>query len=393
MARRTGFFTTRRPQAVLKHGVLTRYAYYFAGRAGKATAGRVAFIDGYAGAGRYDDESPGSPLLLASSAERTKPINRTVQLAFVEPSKRNRVKLIQSLAEESVTADVIDPRPFGDAAADLLDRYQGHAVFAFLDPFGLGTSEQVLADLLRRSRPGQPIDVLYHFSLSTVARMGKAGVSPDPVTASNNAEQLDTALGAVDWRTAFIETPDEEGAATETAIKVAHEFGEHIARETGVRWTAVEVRQRPTHLPKYLLMLFSGDPTGEAHWEFAGNAAKAHVDWLLHCDTADFNANVEAMNRSGVLSLFEVETAPTIEEIEQSVGDEAHRYLVQHLTQLLRERRAIRPVDDVHAVFGQMLGRAGPPAVRRAVKELRAADLIDDDGKGDFHLRIITWLG
>ena len=64
------FFEQRSPQAVLKHGVLTRYAYYFAGRAGRATHGRVAFIDGYAGEGRYQDGNPGSPLLLASEASR-----------------------------------------------------------------------------------------------------------------------------------------------------------------------------------------------------------------------------------------------------------------------------------------------------------------------------------
>jgi three-Cys-motif partner protein len=393
MTSRSGFFASRNPQAVLKHGVLTRYAYYFAGRAGKATGGKVAFIDGYAGAGRYDDQSPGSPLLLASSAERAKPINRTVRLAFVEPSAKNRTKLIQSLEDEGVDADIIDARPFGDAAADLLDHYQGHAVFAFLDPFGLGASEQVLIDLLRRSGRRQPIDVLYHFSLSSVARMGSAGVSADPVIAKNNADQLDTALGSVDWRTAFTETPDCEGAATETAIQVAHRFGDHIAHKTGVRWTAVEVRQRPKQLPKYLLMLFSGDPTGEAHWEFAGNAAKAHADWLFHCDTADFNANVDAIEQSGVLSLFEVEKAPTIEEIEKSLDAEAHRYLIRHLPQLLSQRRSICPVDDVHATFGQMLGRAGPPAVRRVIKEMHAASLIDDDGKGDFHLRLITWHG
>jgi three-Cys-motif partner protein len=205
---------------VLKHGVLTRYSFYFAGRAGKATRGKVAFIDGYAGAGRYDDQSPGSPLLLASSAERAKPINRTVRLAFVEPSAKNRRKLIKSLEDEGVDADVIDSRPFGDAANDLLDHYAGHAVFAFLDPFGLGASEQVLADMLHRSNRRQPIDVLYHFSLSSVARMGSAAVSSDPTIAKNNADQLDRALGPVDWRTAFIETPDWDGAATETAIRL-----------------------------------------------------------------------------------------------------------------------------------------------------------------------------
>ena len=72
-------------EAVLKHGLLVRYAYYFAGRAGAAARGRVAFVDGYAGEGRYDDGSPGSPLLLASQAERATLLGRDIKLAFVEP--------------------------------------------------------------------------------------------------------------------------------------------------------------------------------------------------------------------------------------------------------------------------------------------------------------------
>ena len=32
MAARTDFFERRNPQAILKHGILTRFAVYFAGR-------------------------------------------------------------------------------------------------------------------------------------------------------------------------------------------------------------------------------------------------------------------------------------------------------------------------------------------------------------------------
>lgn len=53
------FFGERSAQAVLKHGVLTRLAQYFAGRAGSAAHGNVAFIDCYAGEGRYQDGNPG----------------------------------------------------------------------------------------------------------------------------------------------------------------------------------------------------------------------------------------------------------------------------------------------------------------------------------------------
>ena len=139
-------------------------------------------------------------------------------------------------------------------------------------------------------------------------------------------------------------------------------------------------------------MLFSSDPW-RSPLGLRRQASKAYVEWLLHCDTADFQANVEAIERSGVMSLFDPEPAPTIEQIERSIGDEAHQYLLRHLPELLSDPRSVRLVDDVQAVFGRMLGRAGPPAVRRVVKELHGDALVDNDGRGDFHLRSISWTG
>ena len=105
------FFESKNPQAVLKHGLLTRYAHYFAGRAGHATGGRIAFIDGYSGAGRYEDGSHGSPLLLASSAKRAETLKRDVKLALVEPDATIRQRLERNLAESGEAVDALLDRP------------------------------------------------------------------------------------------------------------------------------------------------------------------------------------------------------------------------------------------------------------------------------------------
>jgi len=47
------FFAQRRAAAAFKHGILERYPVVFAGKAGSITSGRVVFLDGYAGPGRY----------------------------------------------------------------------------------------------------------------------------------------------------------------------------------------------------------------------------------------------------------------------------------------------------------------------------------------------------
>lgn len=117
MAGSSEFFGQRSAQAVLKHGVLTRYAHYFAGRAGAATGGQVAFIDGYAGERRYLDDSPGSPLRLASQAERAQLFGRDVKLALVEQETERRAALARSLEAASVVPDLL---PGDDLEASLI---------------------------------------------------------------------------------------------------------------------------------------------------------------------------------------------------------------------------------------------------------------------------------
>ncbi|WP_157617182.1 class I SAM-dependent methyltransferase [Saccharomonospora marina] len=75
------FFDARQAPAVVKHGLLKRYCRAFAMKAGTRTP--VTFLDGYAGAGCYDDDTPGSPLVLAEAA-RSVAAKRQIEAIFVE---------------------------------------------------------------------------------------------------------------------------------------------------------------------------------------------------------------------------------------------------------------------------------------------------------------------
>jgi three-Cys-motif partner protein len=388
MAASSDFFGQRSPQAVFKHGVLARYAHYFAGRAGSATGGKVAFIDGYAGEGRYEDGSPGSPLLLATQAERAKVFKREVRLAFVETDAERRNKLSTSLADAGVEADQLLGSTFDASVDALLDRYADHAVLLFVDPFGLAISRVTLERILQRSTRRQPIDVLYHFSLSTVSRMARAAVVDSRASLGMSA-QLDSALGGVDWRQDFTAATNP-GEPTAAGIDVAERFRRSVRAATRVAATTVPVHRRPGELPAYLLMLFSADD--RAHWDFADQAGNAHVDWLLRCSRDDYAANVRNDEATGALHLFD-HPAPTQSVIDEALIGKATAYLPGHLAALLRERGSIRPVDDVEACYGAMLGRARATHVRAAMKQLHERGVTDDDAKGDFWLREIRFTG
>jgi len=376
------FFDGRNLQAVLKHGLLTRYAHYFAGRAGSASRSKVLFVDGYAGQGRYDDGNPGSPLLLAAAAGQAS--FRKVQLLFSESDPAHADRLTAMLKAEGIPSPRVERKPFDQVAIPVLDEFDDHACLLFLDPFGLGIERSLLEQILRRRRRTQPIDVIYHFSLSALARMARTAVL-GARGGVRNGELIDTALGSIDWQTPFagISGPDDSVTATGAAEVVAGHFASAVGAKVGMTASAIPVRQRPHNAPKYLLVLFSADK--QAHWDFPDLAASARIDWLSMCETEDFEANVKAEADHGIMSLFP-EQAPDRGNIEARVGAEVLEVLRGHLQGTLAAG-TLRPIDDPRRAYGPTYGTAKEKHLRQAVKELHAEGLLADDGKGDFHKR------
>ncbi len=274
MSANTQFFGQQSPQAVLKHGILGRYAQYFAGPAATATDGRVAFIDGYAGEGRYEDGTEGSPLLIASKQKPLEAIGRTAKLIFIELNDERRAKLETSLANANVTLDRIIGGDIEAVIDDILAEYSDHAILLFVDPFGLAFKRSTLERILNLSKQGRPIDVLFHFSLS-VKRLATAALSTSP-GAPKLAMRVDAALGDVDWRSKF-HPGANTGAATQAALEIATAFGQAITQSTKVSNISIPIRARPGQDPLYLMMMFSRYPG--ALWTFADIASTAHADW------------------------------------------------------------------------------------------------------------------
>lgn len=137
-------------------------------------------------------------------------------------------------------------------------------------------------------------------------------------------------------------------------------------------------------------MLFSANE--RAHWDFADQAGKAHVDWLHHCESADYEANVRVRHEQGFFELFSC-PEPNVADIDAELRTEASRYLPAHLRGVIRREGSFRPIEAVEAAYGEMLGRARVTHIRSAIKELHEAGDVDHDGRGDFWDRAIRWTG
>ncbi|MGW5852356.1 three-Cys-motif partner protein TcmP [Streptomyces sp. NPDC055254] len=204
------FFVSKKAAAVLKHAILDKYVVPFASKVGKyAPDGRVVYLDGYAGPGRYDDGTPGSPALILESAAAISDF-RKLDCYFIEKNRKNYQSLSSLVAEareQGLAAHALQGR--AERHLDhVLEAAQGSPLFAFLDPFGLGITFEALTQRIFGSRRGgQPTEVLLNFNANAVRRIGglltsKKDTPGKPAT----LKALDDACGGDWWQQEFLDS-------------------------------------------------------------------------------------------------------------------------------------------------------------------------------------------
>ncbi|WP_461124955.1 three-Cys-motif partner protein TcmP [Saccharothrix stipae] len=383
------FFDARRAPAVVKHGLLRRYCQPFAYKAGSRTGGRVTFLDGYAGAGCYEDDTPGSPLVLLEAAKRVSP-SRDVEAVFIE----------EDPATFSRLQEVLDTRCRGQKYLPLAGDVDEHldfvlrmchdrALFAFLDPFGPALSRHRLQDLLRRrAHENLPTDVLLHVSVRSVwnfgSRLTKAKRERRPLSRQDEAfaGHLDDFLGAGWWRSSFEEAAEakpEEGKPAAIALRLAEQYAEEVAHQTGYLAISMPVRRRPHHAPIFVLTLFTRHPDGA--WLFADCVGHAGLDW----EEAWRDAEASKEGANGQLGLFAPGDASIFdrEDYERNHSEKWIGIIRDNIHGLLDRFQPLILQQHVVDVYGATLGTgARETHVRKAVKRLYEDGLVDHDGKG-----------
>ena len=380
MTSNEGFFARKQAAAVLKHGILSRYPTIFASMAGSGEP-EVVLYDAYAGPGKYEDGSPGSPLLLVETAIRTANF-RKVRLYFSEEDIDHHTELHRTLTE-AVGSDVE-----WEAVCGTAERWAGAFVrdaadapmFTFLDPFGVGLSYEVLTETLL-GRPAQlKTEVLVNINVESVWRIGgrlqeiDSGSSPR-TGAEATLERVDRFLGDTWWRGKFRRVRDASSAAA-AAGQVVDEFCRRVQAATGFASFQVPICRRPGHPPYYILTLFYRHPF--APWKFNDSASSANEDWRRACIEEDLekklgvipltpslfsdDAEAEELLRKARLSEWETE--------ERERSDAWIDAISMNIERLLCERPLVNLGDDLVAVYGSTLGLARELHVRKAWDQL-----------------------
>jgi three-Cys-motif partner protein len=359
------FFVAKKAAAVLKHGILQRYVLPFAMKVtSTSTDKRVVILDGYAGEGRYEDGSPGSPIFMAETARKlTAP--RRMELHFVEQKRARFEKLNEILADECSDVDCQTYKGEVEKHLDaILQEADGVPFFGFLDPCGLGlTFEDIIKKIYARPHgnfsPGT--EVLINFSAEAVRRIG--GRLKEPVGAKGREatlDRMDKVCGGDWWRAMYSSSKSPE----EAAERIASEYFQRLIKATGAGGWVIPVKNAEHHQAKYSLVFLSRHRDGLM---LLGEALSGSLeDWR------------KALVDPNTLFGDPDQVAKAEETLQRGWID----HMKANVTRLLDTKPRFLISTEYLRVMGDAAGEARMTHLRTALKELQKEGVVSSDGKG-----------
>jgi three-Cys-motif partner protein len=366
------FFEEPQGAAVFKHALLRQYLRPFVSKTGSRSGCKVAYLDAFAGAGAYEDGSPGSPQLALATAEALSGI-RELQCFFVEADRANFERL-SGLIEQSSVMDTTKAMR-GDAS-DYLDEVMqqvvGLPLFAFVDPFGLGIPfDDLVGKLCNRTswvngrRVGPATEILVNFVHAGVYRNASKIVvrTRDRVQRMNAAavvERVNATLGGDWWQDIW-----RSGASTDALVaSIRTAYAERVVDAAGLGWRyyTVQVQDSWKGRPVYDLILFTQSEHGL--WVFNEATSLARQEFREYC-----NADAE----------------PTLWEPE----DEWIAALTRNVHELLKLGRPIPVIQHIEAIYGVTLGFARGTHLRKALRQLDRLRALAESPKGEFDMMVV----
>ncbi|HYR93268.1 MAG TPA: three-Cys-motif partner protein TcmP [Methylomirabilota bacterium] len=151
----TDFFREKRDPAAWKHAIVGGYLRNALPVLLQRPGTDVVYADLYAGAGRYDDGTPGSPMIAAelAAARYAKGVPPFIRCFNVERDPKVFARLKQ--ATSTISGDIITNfcGEWQDYAPQLAEQIKGRTSVIFLDPFGLDLDFDDLAPFAREVGP------------------------------------------------------------------------------------------------------------------------------------------------------------------------------------------------------------------------------------------------
>ena len=140
-----------------KHRILEKYFPAWASILGRHH--RLIYVDCFAGAGKYDNDEPGSPLIIYRLAKELVGPNkiRGITLIFIEKDKTKAARLKENLNSEYDSDSDVRFNVYDEDATDFAELFlkaipQNRPAFYFIDPYGHPISLPTIQSMLSKRK-------------------------------------------------------------------------------------------------------------------------------------------------------------------------------------------------------------------------------------------------
>jgi len=215
------FFKGKRSWSIIKDRILGRYMPPYLTKV-RTLGFPILLIDCFAGEGKFEDQKPGSPLIICQMVEKY--AKDKAKCVFVNKKKSHHktlVKVLETFIEKRIAF------PVHADSQSLLNEFQqskrNFTLFAYLDPFGLkGCEFEVIEKLLRRAGSTEILinlnmPALHRHAACNAVHQGRGSTR----MIQDGHRLLDKALGGNYWKKYMF---DESLSREVKENKVAEEY-------------------------------------------------------------------------------------------------------------------------------------------------------------------------
>ena len=195
------FFSEKKPWSRIKDAILGSYMSPYFAKISKLPH-KILIIDAFAGPGKFDDNSPGSPLIICQAAERY--AAGKYEAIFINSDKDHHNQLNSILSH----ANYHNAKAIHGDSREVLREIRPRlaeplTVFLYLDPFGV---KVVSFDLIRpfiKRNPNYSTEILINLQAPILHRLAARNAfqeDPDSDDVHRSHKTLSRVLGGDDWK-------------------------------------------------------------------------------------------------------------------------------------------------------------------------------------------------
>ncbi len=254
------FFDEKRAWSARKDRILGSYLTAYLPKIASQNK-PILLVDGFAGAGRFEDGTLGSPLIIADAMAKAS-VAVPVSLLAIEPDPTLFARLTTAIGSRAGVE--LQNRQFLDVLPDIEQKAKHASVFMFVDPFAvrgldLGKMERVFANL----KLGQSVELLLNFNAPVFVRWALASMKRELPTDEAGfgsmlpeTGELNAIVGGDWWRDAIAEAQSFD----QQLQVIVHGYCKRLSRM--FRYVCYHaIMERSVHsTPKYVLVFASRHP-------------------------------------------------------------------------------------------------------------------------------------